>query len=110
AAGGCGTVYSAEHRLLGRRAAVRVLHRKLAEDPDMVERFERDARSVNLIRHPDIVDIYDIGRLADGRPYSVMELLDGISLDGLLKRKGSFSPAEALELLQPVCNALQAAH
>src|SRR5438874_8277079 len=73
ASGGCGTVYTAEHRVLGRKAAVKVLHSQLATSPEMVERFVREARVVNRIRHPNIVDIYEFGELDDKRPYFVME-------------------------------------
>src|SRR5947208_1533602 len=86
ASGGCGIVYAAEHRVLRRRAAVKVLHRDLAASPELVQRFEREARVVNQIGHPNIVDIYDFGYLDDGRPYFVMELLTGTNLSQLLQR------------------------
>src|SRR5262245_17703793 len=63
AAGGCGTVYEARHRVLDRVAAVKVLHAALAAAGSMVDRFVREARSVNQIRHPHIVDIFDFGAL-----------------------------------------------
>jgi serine/threonine protein kinase len=68
ASGGGGTVYEARHRLLGRRAAVKVLRRELASSPRMVARFLREALAVNMIKHPNIVDIYEFGELPDGRP------------------------------------------
>jgi tRNA A-37 threonylcarbamoyl transferase component Bud32 len=108
--GGCGTVYAARHRILRRHAAVKVLHRDLAESMEMVGRFVREAKAVNVIRHPNIVDIYEFGRLPDGRPYHVMELLEGPSLRALVEERGRLAPAEALEILAPVCEALQAAH
>jgi serine/threonine-protein kinase len=110
AQGGHGTVYLAEHRVLGRRAAVKVMHRRLVASAEMVARFVREARVVNQIGHPNIVDIYDLGTLPDGRPYCVMELLPGASLAEILRRRGRLSPAEALGLLEPVCAALSAAH
>jgi serine/threonine-protein kinase len=110
ASGGGGTVYEAQHRLLGRRAAVKVLRRELAASPQMVARFLREALAVNMIKHPNIVDIYEFGELPDGRPFYVMELLEGIDLRSLLNERGRFSPAEVLEILEPVCSALQAAH
>ncbi len=110
AIGGCGTVYSAEHRVLERKAAVKVLHSQLASSPEMVERFVREARVVNRIRHPNIVDIYEFGELPDRRPYFVMELLQGQSLAALVEQRGRLSPAQALAYLEPVCGALAAAH
>ena len=110
ASGGGGTVYEAQHRLLGRRVAVKVLRRELASSPQMVTRFLREARAVNLIKHPHIVDVYEFGELPDGRPFYVMELLEGIDLRTLLTEKGRFSPPEVVELLEPVCSALEAAH
>src|SRR2546428_12877103 len=77
ASGGCGTVYTAEHRVLGRKPAVKVLHSQLAGSPEMVEPLVREARVVNPTRHPNIVDIYEFGQLDDKRPYFVMELIAG---------------------------------
>ena len=77
ASGGHGAVYEAEHRILGRRAAVKVLHPHLTDQGEMLQRFVREARVVNQIRHPHIVDVYDFGMLQDGSPYYVMELLPG---------------------------------
>src|SRR5260221_110094 len=110
ASGGCGTVYTAQHRLLGRKAAVKVLHNRLAGSPEMVERFVREAQGVNRIRHPNIVDIYDFGKLDRKRPYFVMELLEGMNLGSIVERKGRLTPAQALSYLAPVCDALGAAH
>src|SRR5262249_44737719 len=100
--GGCGTVYEAVHRVLRRRAALKVLHRALVSSPEVVERFVREAKVVNLIRHPNIVDIYEFGALPDRRPYFVMELLEGSNLTALVSRRGCLSPPEVLEILEPV--------
>src|SRR5437016_14166157 len=108
ASGGCGTVYTAEHRVLGRKAAVKVLHSQLATSPEMVERFVREARVVNRIRHLNIVDIYEFGELDDKRPYFVMELLEGTSLASIVERRGRLTPAQALGYLEPVCDELRA--
>src|SRR5579862_4681847 len=110
ASGGGGTVYEAQHRLLGRKAAVKVLRRELAASPQMVARFLREALAVNMIKHPNIVDIHEFGELPDGRPFYVMELLEGVDLRSLLNERGRFTPAEAYAILEPVCSALQAAH
>ena len=110
AAGGFGAVQSAEHRLLKRRVALKVLHPELSGSPEMVQRFVREAQVVNQIRHPNIVDIHDFGTLPDGRPYFVMELLPGHSLRALIEQRGRLGLREALGILQPVASALQAAH
>jgi hypothetical protein len=110
ASGGGGTVYEAKHKLLGRLAAVKVLRRELASSPQMVTRFLREALAVNLIKHPNIVDIYEFGELPDGRPFYVMELLAGTDLRTLLNSRGRLPPSEVSEILEPVCNALEAAH
>jgi serine/threonine-protein kinase len=89
---------------------VKVLHADMAASPEMLDRFIREAKAVNLIGHPNIVDISDFGVLEDGRPFFVMELLEGNTLDVLLDRQGRFSAREALDLLTPVCQALSAAH
>jgi serine/threonine protein kinase len=110
ASGGGGTVYEAQHRILGRRAAVKVLRRQLAASAQMNARFLQEARAVNMIKHPNIVDILDFGDLPDGRPFYVMELLEGIDLRSILTERGRFPATEVLEILEPVCSALQAAH
>ena len=76
----------------------------------MVARFLREARAVNMIKHPNIVDIFEFGELPDGRPFYVMELLEGTDLRSILNERGRFPPSEVLEILEPVCSALQAAH
>jgi len=110
ASGGGGTVYEAHHRILGRKAAVKVLRRQLAASPQMVARFVQEARAVNMIKHPSIVDIFEFDELPDGRPFYVMELLEGIDLRSILNERGRFPPNEVLEIFEPVCSALQAAH
>src|SRR5262245_26979096 len=79
-AGGAGTVYAAVEPTIKKRVAVKVLTRVLAEDATMSARFEREARAVNEIRHPGIIDVFAFGALPDARPYLVMSLLEGRSL------------------------------
>jgi tRNA A-37 threonylcarbamoyl transferase component Bud32 len=108
--GGFATVYRATHALLGRIAALKVLHKSLVSSETMIKRFRQEAQAVNLIRHPNIVDIYEFGELPDGRPYFVMEWLDGQDLEHELRTRGPMSPAEALELMEDLGAALAAAH
>src|SRR5262249_5707591 len=68
------------------------------------------ARSVNIIHHPNIVDIYEFGELPDGRPFFVMEFLEGMDLSAYLKKMGRLTSAETLGILKPLCAALAAAH
>lgn len=108
--GGFGAVYEAEHPLLKRRAAVKVLHRVAEQDSEAVQRFISEAQAVNQIRSPHIVDIFSFGQLADGRHFYVMDLLEGEPLDRFLARVGRVDVAVALQLLSPIAEALDAAH
>ena len=78
--GGMGVVYSARHPVIGKRAAVKILRLEVSRSPIAVERFIQEARAVNQIGHPNIVDIFAYGALPDGRAYHIMDLLDGESL------------------------------
>jgi serine/threonine-protein kinase len=108
--GGAGTVYAAEEPTIKKRVAIKVLRHALAEDEGMVARFEREARAVNEIRHPGIVDVFALGRLDDGRPYLVMSLLEGCSLRDEIRRRGRLPLAEAWPIAREVAEALAAAH
>ncbi|HUQ03159.1 MAG TPA: serine/threonine-protein kinase [Kofleriaceae bacterium] len=110
ATGGCGAVYEVVHRVLDRPAAVKVLSADLAGSPSMVARFVLEAKAVNMIRHPGIVDVFDIGELADGRPFMAMELLDEDSLDDRLVADGRWRVEDVLSLFGPLCDAVTAAH
>ncbi len=107
--GGMGIVYAATHPLIGKRAAVKVLKPELSKEPAAVERFIREARAVNQIGHPNIVDIYDFGQLPDGRSYYLMDLLDGEPLRAKLKR-GPVHVSQAATVIDETASALVAAH
>jgi serine/threonine protein kinase len=109
-AGGFGTVYSAVHPLIGKKAAVKVLAHEYSENEEFVSRFVDEARAVNTIRHTNIIDIFNFGTLPDGRSYFVMELLDGVSLEAFLSEKGALEPKLGLAILRSVSRALDAAH
>ncbi|MEA2700462.1 MAG: eukaryotic-like serine/threonine-protein kinase [Myxococcales bacterium] len=108
--GGMGAVYLAEHRSIGRRVAVKVLHRNLSLDPQLLARFLNEARTANAIRHPNIIEILDSGALADGMPYLVMELLEGESLAARIRRLGRLPVRSALRFAYQTASALGAAH
>src|SRR4051812_35121648 len=108
--GGMGVVYLAEHPALGRKAAIKVLHPRLAADPEVVSRFFHEARASSAIRHPNIVEAYDYGTLPSGATYIIMEHLEGESLGDRLKRQGRLPLRTALDFARQAAGALAAAH
>ncbi len=108
--GGFGAVFRAEHPLIGKQVAIKVLNRRYSSDPQMVSRFVAEARAVNQIRHRYIIDIFGFGQLPDGRHYYVMEYLEGKPLDQLIEQSGPLPLGEAVAILRGVARALDAAH
>jgi serine/threonine-protein kinase len=108
--GGMGTVYLAEHTLLGRKAAIKVLLPALSANEEVVRRFFNEARAVTQITDPGIVQIFDFGYHTDGSAFIVMELLDGEAMDKRLARIGKFGLIECLRLMRLICSSLGAAH
>ncbi|MCG8423828.1 MAG: protein kinase [Proteobacteria bacterium] len=109
--GAFGTVYSAVHPVIGKKAAIKVLKQSAAESAETVQRFKYEARAVNAIEHPNIVDIFGYGSLPDGRPYLIMEYLRGQSLQGLIRAHGGRVPPEiVIAILRDVAGAVDAAH
>jgi eukaryotic-like serine/threonine-protein kinase len=107
--GGMGTVYLAQHTLLRRRAALKLLHPKYSHQPDIVERFFNEARAATSIADPGIVQIFDFG-YHDDIAFIVMEFLEGESLDARLKRLGHMPAADVLKLSRQLALSLYAAH
>jgi serine/threonine protein kinase len=107
-AGGMGEVYKARDTKLGREVAIKVLPDRLAADPAALERFEREARAVAALSHPNILGIYDLGR-HDGSTYAVMELLVGETLRERLA-EGALPQRKALEYGLQTAHGLAAAH
>jgi eukaryotic-like serine/threonine-protein kinase len=105
-----GEVYAGEQPLIGKKVAIKVLHRKFASNAGVVSRFVAEARAVNRIRHRNIIDIFSFGRIGEEQPYFVMELLDGITLGQLLDRDRRVSLADALPILRGIADGLDAAH
>src|SRR5215470_16390835 len=107
--GGMAVVYSAVHPVIGKKAAIKVISHQLSTDTQAIQRFRQEARAVNQIGHLHIVDIFSFGSLPDGRHYFVMELLQGESLSSRMERQ-RLSLAESVEILEQICDALEAAH
>lgn len=111
AKGGMGTVYEAVHSTIERRAAIKVLRDDLEAGGELIERFLNEARAVNRIGHPGIVQIYDVGRLENDTIYLVMEYLEGVTLGQRIKERGGrLSAAEVVLLGGELAHALAAAH
>ncbi len=108
--GGMGEVYLAEHRLMRRPCAIKVIQADRVGDPRALARFEREVRAIARLSHWNSVDIFDYGRTADGMFYYVMEFLPGLSLQQLVEQHGAISAGRAIYLLRQVCDALSEAH
>ena len=111
ARGGMATVFLGTDTRLDRTVAVKVMHRALADDPEFVLRFTREARASARLSTPEVVAVHDQGTdVGTGLAYLVMEHVPGRNLRDLLRERGALPPARALELLEPVLVALAAAH
>jgi serine/threonine-protein kinase len=108
--GGFGEVYLAENPLIGRRAAVKILHAALARDDELVRRFLNEARAASAIRHRNIVQVFDAGVTPEGAPYILMEFLEGMSLHKCLTDGGRLTLPRALAIADQAGSALAAAH
>ena len=108
--GGMSAVYRAEHVHARSKAAVKVLHAGLSRSATERARFRREARVAIRVRSPHLVEVYDVGEDAAGRPYLAMELLEGESLRSVLDREGRLAPARAVRLLRQLLDGLAAAH
>jgi len=108
--GGMGVVYLAEHMGVGRQVAVKVLTHDWSRHEVVAKRFKEEARAANAANHPNIVEVYDAGRLADGRLYMAMEYLTGRSLYEAICDDGPLSPVRACEVIGAVADAIGAAH
>jgi serine/threonine-protein kinase len=108
--GGMARLYAAEHVRVDRRYAVKIMHDDLVRFPELLARFEREARAVGKVRSRNVVDVVDVLRTGDGRPCIVTELLDGEDLQAHLNRVGRMAPAAAIPIVRQMCAALAAAH
>src|SRR5262245_805577 len=112
--GGMGSVYLAEHPLIGKKVALKVLHEEHTANEDVVARFFTEAKAVNDIGHPNIVDIIDFGRVqtsvGQGFVYFIMEYLQGEAISALIQREAPLPPERALAIALQVADALAASH
>ncbi len=109
-AGGMGEVFLAEHQLMKRPCALKLIRANAAHDPRALARFEREVRHTARLSHWNTVEIYDYGRTHDGTFYYVMEYLPGMSFADIVTHYGPMSPARVVYLLRQACQALTEAH
>lgn len=108
--GGMGFVYAATHEAIDRRSAIKMLRPELASNEQIVTRFLNEAKAVNLIDHPNIVNVYDYGDGGDGSVYFVMEYLEGETLDDMMRKRQAMALPLFLHLFAQIAKALAAAH
>ena len=105
-----GVVYEAEHSLLKRSCAIKLIHPDRRHSELTLARFEREVRATARLTHPNTIEVFDFGQTIDGLFYYVMEFLPGLNLAELVKRYGRLPPGRACYFLRQVCGALQEAH
>ena len=108
--GGMGVVYEAIHPIIERKIAIKLIQPEQADNRDAVRRFFDEARALSRSRHPNIVDIYDLGQLDDGTIFLEMELLSGHTLRDRLNQQGALLLSEIERIFIPIANALKTAH
>jgi serine/threonine-protein kinase len=108
--GGMGEVYVAEHPEIGRKVAIKVLAHDLLTTRQLAARFRAEAQAITRIGHPNVVQVFDFGTLADGRLYYMMELLQGCDLKKVMETRGKMSAREVEPFLAQICAGLDAAH
>ena len=105
-AGGMGEVFLAEHQLMKRQCAVKLIHPRQARDRHMRESFEREAQATAQLTHWNTVEMYDYGTTDDGRFYYVMEYLKGMNLSQYVRQHGPMEPGRVIYILKQMCDAL----
>lgn len=106
--GAMGSVYLANRMSTGQKVAIKILPNDLARDAEFLERFRREARAAQKIKHPNVVAAYDVG-VADNYNYIALEYMDGPNLELMLQKKGRFSEEELLKTARDIASALEAA-
>ena len=108
--GGMGAVYLGEHVKMGRLSAIKVMSQSMANDPDSIARFNREAANAARINHPNVCAIYDFGETPDGVIYLAMEYIKGEALTDLIEREGALTAHRAVRIIRQAGEALQTAH
>lgn len=108
--GGMGDVYLAEHELLKRPCALKLIRSDVGAEPLAIARFEREVRSAARLSHPNTIEIFDYGHTDDGTFYYVMEYLQGLSLNELVSMAGPLPPGRVIYLFRQICAGLAEAH
>ena len=107
--GGMANVYLAWDTILEREVAVKILRGDLAGDEKFIRRFQREANAASSLRHPNIVEMYDVGE-DDGRYFIVMEYVDGKTLKSLIKKRGALNLTEAIDIMMQLTSGIACAH
>lgn len=107
--GGMGAIYQARQTALDRDVALKIITKEVSDDPMFVERFEREAKALAKLSHPNIVTVFDFGRTTSGMAYLIMEFVDGVNLREAIATK-SVGAEDALGLIATMCHALDYAH
>lgn len=108
--GGMGRVYLAVHEAIQKKVALKILRHEFSTKPEIVSRFQQEAISASRIKHPNVLDVFDFGQLADGCFFLAMEHLEGIDLADELKAQHKIEPRRAVRLALQICRALGTAH
>ena len=108
--GAMATVYKAVQQPIDRVVAIKILNTRYSQDPVNVKRFNREAKTLSNLKHRNILSIQDLGATDDGQPFLVMEYLDGITLEGLIAKRGAIPIARAIPLFCQVCEGMAYAH
>src|SRR5262249_46879051 len=103
-------VYLCERLMVGDRVAIKILRNTYARDPEAAQRFHLEALTTASIKHPNVLTIHDFDFMEDGTPYIIMELIRGSTLLGELRRTGVVQLRRVVQLITPICSALNVAH
>lgn len=108
--GGMGVVYKARHELMDRIVAIKMLQKQLISDTLSVKRFQQEAKAACLLKHPNVITLFDFGVTPTGQPYLVMDYLEGVTLDDIIKQDGHVGVDRCIRIFDQACAALDHAH